>query len=932
MSGSCLQSLADTTDAGSVTFEWSLLGDPEAAEPGPSPSPERPDHGPLGPFVLRGQLGQGGMGVVYRAWDPVAEREVALKLNRIPAENHRRRERFRREGELTARLSHPGIVRVHSAGEVAGAHYIAYELVEDACELDSAFATRGLDARVELVLEAALALAHAHEIGVVHRDVKPANVLVDAEGRVRVADFGLGAARDLHRLTQTGAMVGTPSYMAPEQFGGLAEPGPGADVWGLGVILYQALTGALPFEGKTLLELGAQVTSLDPAPPTERAPEISPGLERVCLTALTRDLQGRYPHAGAMARDLQQCVRGEAPTYAEGLRGGRRWRGASLAALAVGAVTILLSGGLAWKGSADASAEKALRSQAAAELADLVDRGGLLERAHVKLASLQERLADPAAEGGPGQRVRALQALAALTRGDLAGAREQARLTSPASPEGLLVAACLSLYEGDRASPEALVGLEQLPELSFVELDVWRAQSRLRRGKGSPADRARGLSALRRIESGGRSCDRVGAIFRVEALLAEERNAAAFVALDKVGLPHPEELRYRVSLAKAVNHLESEDPEGALAILHPTSFPLTRRGPRLERAGERIRRGLWAVVRGTPSPGAEGSRAEGARMTALLRLSARFGLDLGRELVDRLLTVVSMRHRSIPVGVALSDAAPRDFALHAAMARQAKLFEGGDITTVVPVFERALRIAPDADSRRQIQVPYVSVLFEAQRDEEGFRLCAQVLPTAQGAERGSLLDSRSQAHARRGALELALKDMDAATPLLERFIPKRHEQRAALLRRLGRFSDAYTDLAHHGRVGAASFRHKGTVTILWGEYRATQAKDVLEAVERLQVHAHGGGAWEVRRAWLHLRCGQPAAAVAAFDSALRLKAQGNAPALAEGKRPRVRDLRSRLAAGQDVQAPLEALIAELDAALPKGYRPPGPPPPDATPR
>jgi hypothetical protein len=274
------------------------------------------------------------MGAVYRAYDRSTGRQVAIKvaLRRL---GPKALARFRREGEISASLSHTGIVRVHTAGEHEGMPYIAYELVENCQELDQAFEGSSRAERLRMLRDAARALGHAHSKGIVHRDVKPGNLLVDAEGRVRVADFGLVTFEGADRLTRTGALVGTPFYMAPEQFGGTVPPAPTHDVWALGVVLYQALTDRLPFEAANLGLLASAIANADPTPPRALDASISPSLEAVCLTALSRDPAQRYRDGDAFADAVDKANAGERVSYSRRLSPRLVWALLPVAALAV---------------------------------------------------------------------------------------------------------------------------------------------------------------------------------------------------------------------------------------------------------------------------------------------------------------------------------------------------------------------------------------------------------------------------------------------------------------------------------------------------------------------------------------------------------------------------------------------------------------------
>ncbi len=323
---------------------------------GPGPAGPGPDGAALaralGPeWALLAPLGAGAQGSVWRAREAGTGREVALKLL-ADASDPARLARFEREGALAARLRHPGIVTVHQAGRARdGRPFIVFDLVEDARPLDAAWAGLAPAARAALLVQVARALGHAHAHGVVHRDVKPENVLVDREGRARLTDFGLGRADGLERLTRTGAVVGTPYYMAPELLRGKgAAPGPTADVWALGVLLFEALAGARPFEGESFLALASAIAAAEPRLPRG----VDPRLAAVCGKALARRPEDRYPDGDAFADDLELALAGRpvsASASSAVLEGARRLRrplllaAPLLAATALGALLLVLAPG-----------------------------------------------------------------------------------------------------------------------------------------------------------------------------------------------------------------------------------------------------------------------------------------------------------------------------------------------------------------------------------------------------------------------------------------------------------------------------------------------------------------------------------------------------------------------------------------------------------
>ncbi len=260
----------------------------------------------IGKYRLDGLLGKGAMGVVYRALDPLIDRTVALKTVRrdLGDEAHGQEliTRFRMEAQAAGRLTHPNIVAVHDYGESDDIAYIAMEYI-DGTPLSSLIGERpcALAQAMDWFSDLLAALDYAHRHGVVHRDIKPANLLVTRDGHIKVGDFGI-ARIDTSTLTQTGAMLGTPSYMSPEQFRGEAIDGR-SDLFSAGIVLYQLLTGQRPFSGSTATVM-QQVLNHTPAQPSRWNAALPPGLDAVIMQALAKEPARRH----ATARAFQQAI------------------------------------------------------------------------------------------------------------------------------------------------------------------------------------------------------------------------------------------------------------------------------------------------------------------------------------------------------------------------------------------------------------------------------------------------------------------------------------------------------------------------------------------------------------------------------------------------------------------------------------------------
>jgi WD40 repeat protein/tRNA A-37 threonylcarbamoyl transferase component Bud32 len=280
-------------------------------------------------YEILGELGRGGMGVVYKARHLRLNRVVALKM--ILAGRHagsEERQRFHLEAEAVARAQHPNIVQIHEVGEHNGLPFFVLEFCGGGSLADR-FDGTPLPPReaAALVETLARAMHAAHQQQVVHRDLKPANVLLSAEGQPKISDFGLARKLDEAGQTQSGSVLGTPSYMAPEQAAGKTrEIGPAADIYALGAILYEGLTGRPPFKAAAVMDTVHQVIQLEPLPPAQLAPGVPRDLETICLKCLQKEPHRRYPTALELADELARFRNGETIRARPVGRVERTWR------------------------------------------------------------------------------------------------------------------------------------------------------------------------------------------------------------------------------------------------------------------------------------------------------------------------------------------------------------------------------------------------------------------------------------------------------------------------------------------------------------------------------------------------------------------------------------------------------------------------------
>jgi tRNA A-37 threonylcarbamoyl transferase component Bud32 len=269
------------------------------------------------PYKIIERVGEGGMGVVYRAEDTKLHRDVAIKVLRIDPERHitpekvqEIRARFQKEAQASARLNHPNIVSIYQVGQSGDQPYIVMEYLRGKSLGDL---MDGLPAAVEVIpvmMQVCDALEYAHRQGVVHRDVKPDNIVVSEDRRVKLTDFGIARVEDQDFMqTRTGVLLGSPAYCAPEQLRDFSNVDGRADIFSCGVVLYQWLTGRLPFEGEAATEVITRILTMDPVPPRVLNPAIPAILEAVILKALAKDVKDRFQSAAGLRKALENVLR-----------------------------------------------------------------------------------------------------------------------------------------------------------------------------------------------------------------------------------------------------------------------------------------------------------------------------------------------------------------------------------------------------------------------------------------------------------------------------------------------------------------------------------------------------------------------------------------------------------------------------------------------
>ena len=270
----------------------------------------------LGRYRIQDELGRGAMGVVYKAHDPVLDRTVALKTIVLDDEADEREDfhsRFFLEAKAAARLNHPALITIYDFGEEDGLAYMAMELLKGK-ELSTRMESSSLPIReaVAIAEQVAEGLAYAHDGGVIHRDIKPSNIMLLPNGRIKIMDFGVARIKVSELKTQLGTRLGTPKYMSPEQSTG-GKLDHRTDIFSLGIVLYEMLTGAKLFRGDSLTNVLHNVATFEPPPPSRIKPEVTHLLDLVIKRAMEKKPSDRYSSAWEMVDDLRHCLQELAP-------------------------------------------------------------------------------------------------------------------------------------------------------------------------------------------------------------------------------------------------------------------------------------------------------------------------------------------------------------------------------------------------------------------------------------------------------------------------------------------------------------------------------------------------------------------------------------------------------------------------------------------
>jgi serine/threonine protein kinase/tetratricopeptide (TPR) repeat protein len=875
----------------------------------------------LGRCVLLEKIGQGGMGTVYRARDDALGRDVAVKVLASDASDDRRR-RFVREVQAAARIHHPNVVAVHDAGEAQGCLYLVMDLVTGR-PLDETIARGALEPRAaaQVMLAVARALEALHGAGVLHRDLKPANVLLDPAGVPLLTDFGVAALAGAERLTRTNQAIGTPLYMAPEQLDGRSVD-ERADVYGLGALLYEALTGEPPFAATSVVQLAVAKAEGAAAPSTRRA-GIDPALDALCLRALTFERDERLPSAKALADDLERWLAGGRVEATAPPRRRRTTR-AVAGGLAVAVALAVLGAALV-----ATRAREPLAARAAAARRDLEARAaGAPRLAQVDLGDVPALLAEaaPGAEPDAARDLEALRAwtgLVQLARGevDAAAAAAAAVGTESGGAPALALHGGLAVTRGSGHARGAAAGLLRAARagLAQVEVEGWRLRALGADGvveRGDAQGLLRDLAPARRR---GAVDEATADALEAAAEAALGRRAEAERALARVASPSAE-LRWSVALLAVADEVGRGDVQRARARAREHPRPAGPARPAERALTARLVEWLRPRLASDDARlGSIGDRVE-VEVAAALELHGLLTPDdlppdtLRAQLLELAQGVAAVQGMSDLALLAFAEVWPRDAEVQVAVTRilASANLDASPALVAAGIARRAAELAPPPD-RAMAAVSWVRHLLVAGEYTSARGALAPAEAAVEAAAAGQHVDRhevdllRGQLALHRGVALTALGETDAALAALEEaaslpeVVPGERlvvRMRALMEARRDDLAIAEGERYLASPLGVGPNR-KNLAEYLWqlfvrnARWSLAQAlTDELVVRQRLEGH----GLWVLRRALVHARTGGHAVAA---DELL-----GSTSAI-----PLPPDLAARLRAGD------ERALLELARAL-----------------
>jgi serine/threonine protein kinase len=887
-------------------------------------------------YEIVSSVARGASGAVFVARRSDGER-CALKVLLAGLSDDNRRQRFEREAEVGRDLAHPGVVAIQGAGVEGGMAYLVMEYLDGSKPIDAFARSAQLStrSRLELVLQLVEAVEAAHKVDLIHRDLKPENVLVTPKGEVKVVDFGLAKHLDKERMTMSGAMYGTVRYMAPEQvMGRSAEADARTDVYAVGVILYELLSGDRPFDGGNALEIMAGILSDDPADPCRDLPDAPEGLRDVVLKAMAREADARYSNASALGRDLVALIT-ESPHSVSALDerlARQRVRIVGLGLVALVLVALVVALGLSWARGVDPEVVRQRASRISEDAWSLCGESESLLAEADRVSALRERLdglRDADADASLTQarvRVRALEGLLALARGDDGLARiALGELGGRGVCADALAGAVAGVTtDGDPQQAVKLLSAAIARGIRRPELRAWRAAARVRAGLASRADATEVVEDLGVVERALGSLTPLGRTRRARAQLVLGEADAASAEIK--GIDAPLGLRWSVALSRA-EHAIHERPEQALEWLASLP-PQDPRDPKQWTLGRTAR--VLLTRRAHADPRTEEEIAVVLVYCRLVRLLLQ-GDPLGGKLASAISDICTgfdargVTAIGITLSAVLAELCPSSVKIQREVAFQlSRVRSRLSKQKLVPALRRLIVIGEDSDARVEHQLLLAKTLaffvvespvpdrLEAESKELS-TLIGELQTTFRGPHAEStLLGLRSCSKRAAGDLEGALADLNRA--LAKSDAPGLHYWRMKTLLQLGRGDDAFQDAASFVlAVQEPSVHLKTAARLVWGRRALDPALARQVAAKQLALSPDERLPW-VREAWF-LASEDPGAGVRALEQAAeRFLSSGRAELRAFSSRSLTLSRELLELGEQAAQKKIESLAAEAAEA------------------